>query len=334
MRAICWISILTLAACTAPNSGGAPGGGGSSMNNNNGGGSSAGGGDGGTGGGGGGANSDGGTITGGGGAANDGGTVNGGGGAGLLKFAVMGDSRPPNENDTSGYPSAIISRIFSLAQSNGAQFLIGTGDYMFATQASAVTAQVSLFQKAEANYTAGPIYLAMGNHECTGYTDSNCPNLDETPNVQAFMKLLPAGVTTPYYRVDLNTPTGKAKFLFVAANAWNSTQDSWLKTQLAESTAYTFVIRHEPTSDSTAPGVSPSESLIGGGHLTLELNGHTHEYRRVDSRHVISGNGGAPLSSSGNYGLLLVEQQASGDFTVNEIDEASGNITDTWSVSP
>jgi hypothetical protein len=324
MRAFCWISIFTLAACTAPNELGVPDGGGSSARNGGNGSTT-----------GGGSASDGGTTNGGGGSVSDGGTtINGGGGGALLKFAVMGDSRPPNQNDTSGYPSQILSRIFSLAQSNGAQFVIGTGDYMFATEASAVTAQVSLFKQAEASYSAGPIYLAMGNHECTGYTDSNCPTLDETPNVQAFMKLLPSGVTTPYYRVDIDTPMGKAKFLFVAANAWSSTQDAWLKGQLAESTAYTFVIRHEPITDSTAPGVSPSESLIGNGHLTLELNGHTHEYRHVDSRHVISGNGGAPLSSSGNYGLLLIEQQASGDFTVNEIDEGSGNITDTWTVSP
>lgn len=271
MRAFCWVSIFTLAACTAPNDLGAPNGGGGSNAKNGGGGATSDGG---------GSSGDGGTASGGGGAAGDGGTIHGGG-TGLLKFAVMGDSRPPNQNDTSGYPSQILSRIFSLAQSNGAQFVIGTGDYMFATQASAVTAQVSLFKKAEASYSAGPIYLAMGNHECTGYTDSNCPNLDETPNVQAFMKLLPSGVTTPYYRVDMDTPMGKAKFLFVAANAWSSTQDAWLKSQLAESTTYTFVIRHEPTIDSTAPGVSPSESLIGNGHLTLELNGHTHEYRRA-----------------------------------------------------
>ena len=99
----------------------------------------------------------------------------GGGTGGLLKFAVFGDCRPPNSNDTSGYPSAIIGGIFTLAQSNGAQFMIGTGDYMFADTSSAVTAQVALFKQAMAHYSAGPVYLAMGNHECTGATASNCP---------------------------------------------------------------------------------------------------------------------------------------------------------------
>ena len=45
-----------------------------------------------------------------------GGGGGGGGGVGLLKFAVFGDCRPPNHNDTSGYPSAIVTGIFKLAQ--------------------------------------------------------------------------------------------------------------------------------------------------------------------------------------------------------------------------
>jgi hypothetical protein len=207
---------------------------------------------------------------------------------------------------------------------------------MFASAPADVTAQVTLFNQARANYTAGPVYLTMGNHECTGYTNSNCPNANETPNVQAFMQLLPTGVTRPYYRIDIDTPLGKAKFLFVAANAWDAAgaQQAWLKVQLLDSTAYTFVMRHEPAIDNTAPGVSPSEALLSPPTVyTLELNGHTHEYRRVDTQHVISGNAGAPLSGGG-YGLLIVEQQQNGNINVKELDEATGNVTDSWTVSP
>jgi predicted phosphodiesterase len=263
-----------------------------------------------------------------------GGTGGGGGGGALLKFAVFGDCRPPNVDDTSGYPSSVISGIFKLAQSKGAQFAIGTGDYMFASQASAVTAQVALFQQAAANFTAGPLYLTMGNHECTGYTASNCPNLNETPNIQAFMKMVPSGVTKPYYRIDVNTPLGTAKFIFIAANAWDSTQQSWLTTQLGDATTYTFVARHEPSTSSGVPtGVTASESIVGQHPYTIELLGHTHEYRHEDTQHVISGNAGAPLSS-GSYGLLMVEQLANGNISVTEIDESTGNATDTWTVSP
>jgi hypothetical protein len=204
---------------------------------------------------------------------------------------------------------------------------------MFAGTSSAVSAQVALFAKARAKY-AGPAYLAMGNHECNGYTSSNCPNGNETPNVQAFLsQLVPSGVTKPYYRVDVPAAHGTAKILFVAANAWDSTQQSWLQQQLSQSTYYTFVVRHEPAADTSAPGVSPSESLIKSAAYTLELNGHTHEYRHVDTRHVISGNSGAPLQT-GAYGLLLVEEQDNGNIAVSELDEASGNVTDTWTVTP
>jgi hypothetical protein len=259
----------------------------------------------------------------------------GGGTGGLLKFAVFGDCRPPSPDDTTGYPSPIIGNIFSLAQSNGAQFVVGTGDYMFASTASAVTAQVTLFKQAMGHYSAGPVYLTMGNHECTGATASNCPNLNETPNVQAFMTLLPSGVTKPYYRIDMNTPMGTAKFVFIAANSWDSTQSSWLTTQLAESTTYTFVMRHESIQSSGVPsGVTESESIVAAHPYTLELLGHTHEYNHVDTRHVISGNAGAPLQSGGSYGLLVVEQQANGNITVNEVNESTGNVADTWSVTP
>ncbi|MDB4966824.1 MAG: hypothetical protein JWN44_2513 [Myxococcales bacterium] len=298
------------------------------------GGQGGGGGGGGQGGGGGG-----GGQGGGGGGGQGGGSVDmaggGGNGGSLLKFAVFGDCRPPNNDDTAGYPTTIISGIFSLAQSRGAQFAIGTGDYMFATSASAVTAQVALFHQAQAKFSAGPVYLAMGNHECTGATASNCPNLTETSNIKAFMQMVPSGVTKPYYRIDMDTPMGKAKFVFIAANAWDSTQQSWLQTQLADSTTYTFVIRHESTTSAGVPnGVPASESIIAANPFTIELLGHTHEYRHVDTQHVISGNAGAPLQSGGNYGLLIIEQQANGNVTVSEIDESSGNATDTWTVSP
>ena len=262
-----------------------------------------------------------------------GGGGSGGSGGSLLKFAVFGDCRPPNPDDTSGYPSAIISGIFKLAQSNGAQFVVGTGDYMFASTSSAVTAQVALFKQAMANYSAGPVYLTMGNHECTGATASNCPNLNETPNIQAFMKMVPAGVSKPYYRIDVGTPLGKAKLVFIAANAWDSTQQSWLTTQLADPTTYTFVMRHESTTSSGVPtGVTASESIVGAHPYTVEMLGHTHEYRHEDTKHVISGNAGAPLST-GNYGLLIVEQKSDGNITVTEIDESTGSATDTWTVS-
>jgi hypothetical protein len=253
-----------------------------------------------------------------------------------LTFAVFGDGRPPKVNDTAGYPSTILGGIFTQAEDKGAQFVVGTGDYLFASDATAVNDQGTLLLAAEANFK-GPIYHTLGNHECTGATDSNCPNGNETPNVQFFMShLVPAGTTTPWYRVDVDTPSGKAKFLMVAENAWTAAQNDWLQQQLADATTYTFVVRHEPDG-TTAPGLQPSDALLAGGGYTLLLEGHYHEYsHKAGSNEVISGNAGAPLSNynGSSYGFLLVELLGDGNLSVSEIEEASGNVLDSWKVSP
>ena len=253
----------------------------------------------------------------------------------LMQFAVVGDSRPPNLNQTTKYPAAIVAGNFKLMQSMGAQFAVATGDYMFANDDADVQAQLDQYFMGEMNFT-GPVYRTMGNHECTGATASNCPAFDETPNMKAFMtRLLPSGMTTPYYRIDIDTPFGKAKFVFVAANAWSDTQATWLQQQLADSTVYTFVMRHEPPDTTETPGVTPSENIIHQFPLTLELLGHSHYYRRVDTQHVICGNGGAPISGGGhgsNYGFLMITQQNDGSLAASEIDESTGNPVDGWKV--
>ena len=261
---------------------------------------------------------------------NDGGPPDGA----LLSFAVFGDCRPPLPEQTTGYPTAIVTGIFSNAQSEGAQFVIGTGDYMNALTQIAVDAQVNLFLGARAAFK-GPVYLTMGNHECMTTTTGNCPNANETPNAQVYMsKLAPSGSTKPYFRIDLPTPFGSAKLVFIAANAWTTEQGDWLKTQLADPTHYTFVIRHEASNDQSAPGVGPSDALMMGVPLTVGFFGHTHVYQRIDPSHVIAGNGGAPLDSGTQYGFVLVKQRADGNLSLSAIDEATGNPLDAWAVTP
>jgi hypothetical protein len=264
-------------------------------------------------------------------------TVSFGDGSQLMRFAVFGDVRPANKNQTAAYPTQIITSLFQLMQQKNAQFAIGTGDYMFASTASAVDAQLGILLQAESGF-AGTVFHALGNHECNGFTAGNCPALNESPNIQAFMqRLAPHGLTTAYYRVDVPTPMGKAKFLYIAANAWSDAQGAWLKQQLADPTTYTFLVRHEAPTVTDAPGVSPSEMVVLGHPFTMELLGHSHEFSRLDTKHLISGNAGAPLANMGNgtnYGFVLVEQQADGVLQLSEIDEATGNVTEAWKVTP
>ena len=255
--------------------------------------------------------------------------------AGTFRFAAFGDVRPSQPNDTANYPKDIVTGLFTQIAKQSPSFVVGTGDYMFVStyNAPAVDAQLSILLAAEQAFN-GPIYHALGNHECTGATASNCPNGNETPNIQAFMsKLVPAGTTTPYYRVDVDTGMGMAKLVIIAANAWSDTQAAWLETQLSDPTAYTFVVRHEAAYVTQTNGAVASEAIVQKHPLTLELLGHTHRYEKLDGRHVISGNGGAPLSG-GHYGFVLIDLLTNGNLSLSEIDQATGAVSDTFTICP
>jgi hypothetical protein len=250
-----------------------------------------------------------------------------------LHFAVVGDTRPAALDDVEGYPTAVISRIY---RSMGSvtpppTFAIATGDYQFASATSSTAfAQVALYLEARALFP-GPVFPAMGNHECTGATASNCGdgNPDGTTNpLRAFEQglLAPIGKTRPYYEVDVSAEDGAwtAKFLILAANAWSDAQARWLDAAMSRPTTYTFVVRHEPASATAAPGVAPSEGVMALHPYTLAICGHKHTYEHPRAREVVVGNGGAPLTGSGDYGFAIVSQQDDGSLSVDMIDYATG----------
>ena len=262
-----------------------------------------------------------------------------------LYFAVVGDTRPAVEDDTSKYPTAIIDKIYSdiAAVSPMPPFVISTGDYQFSNPSgSQAASQISTYMTARKSYP-GMLFPAMGNHECTGATASNCGtgNTDGiTNNYTAFVNqmLSPIQKTSPYYSIAIaaNDNSWTAKLVFVAGNAWDSAQSSWLSTTLAQKTTYTFVVRHESSTATTAPGVSPSESIIKQYPLTLEIVGHSHEYNHPSSREVIIGNGGAPIATNQNYGYAIVQQLTNGNIQVDMYDYQS-NTKDSsfeFNVSP
>jgi hypothetical protein len=262
------------------------------------------------------------------------GTVGGSGGTvSRLYFTAVGDTRPANEDDTSSYPTAIIDQIYSDIAALNPQplFSVSTGDYQFANPSGTQSSpQLSLYVAARAKFP-GVFFPAMGNHECTGATASNCGtgNTDGvTTNYTNFLNMLLAPIkqTSPYYSIDINASDGSwtSKFVFIAANAWDSGQSSWLSGVMAKATTYTFVIRHESTGTSGPPGVSPSDTIINGYPYTLLIVGHTHTYEHPSTKEVLFGNGGAPLTGSNDYGYGLFSQRSDGAIVVDAIDYQSG----------
>ncbi len=102
----------------------------------------------------------------------------------------------------------------------------------------------------------------------------------------------------------------------MAANAWDEGQDDWLGRILAVPTTYTFLVRHEPSSQADgAPGVAPSDARLSAQPFTLKLTGHAHLYRYVPAqKEVVNGLAGAPLTQGygGTFGYLLCRQRQDG----------------------
>jgi hypothetical protein len=261
-----------------------------------------------------------------------------GGTASTLYFAVIGDTRPADDNDTTAYPTSIITKIYSDIQNispSSPPFVIGTGDYQFDDPGSGNQAtQLGYYNTARGGYS-GVFWPVMGNHECDGYTASNCasgcPSGDtcgggsNTENFLVWQSLFltPIGVTDPWYSRTITATDGSwtAHFIFVALNYWNTTQQSWLQTQLATSATYTFVIHHEGSTAGSPTALATVESMEKG-HETLSIVGHSHEWQYNSSvPEVIIGNGGAPLATSNQtYGYTIFNRQPNGNIMVTAYD--------------
>jgi hypothetical protein len=275
----------------------------------------------------------------------------------------VGDTRPPNEDDTAGYPTAVITKIWKdvEAYSPRPAFAVTTGDYMFSGPThtpGTQTAQMNLYLTARAAFT-NVVFPTMGNHECDGATAGNCyacgsacsnvggsctGGVCVTPNLSVFLSkmLAPINQTLPYYAIHVNGTNNAwtAKLVFVACNAWSSAQATWLGTTLSQPTTYTFVVRHEGSIATTAPCLSGTGSNNAGTIMaqhpyTLLIAGHTHTYAYYASeKQVIVGNGGAPLSGSINYGYVVATQQSNGMMQFKEIDYSTNTVQSTFTVSP
>jgi hypothetical protein len=286
------------------------------------------------------------------------GTVGANGGSiSRLVFGVVGDTRPPNEDDVGGYPTPIITKIYQDIEGLAVKppLVLGTGDYQFSSTSdnSDATQQIGVYMQARSAYS-GAFFPAMGNHECgvgsgcSTSDDCNCvagQGGNNTANLQAFMSgmMAPISQNNPYYSINVNATDNSwtAKFVITAANAWDSNQQTWLQNTMAQKTTYTFVVRHEP-SDSTPvpPGVAGVDAVLTQYPYTMLFVGHTHDYGHWTSyegtpacgsncppasRAVVVGNGGAPISSSKyDYGYVIASQRCDGAMVVDEYDYMTG----------
>ncbi len=266
-----------------------------------------------------------------------------GGSVTLLHFAVSGDTRPPSCEDTAGYPTAIINAIGDAEKVAGAQFAIDLGDHMYVcnNDASAAQAQMNLFLQDIQGYH-GTWFMTEGNHECmgSGYSGS-CPIGSSNVNYNAFLSALAPISSSPYYSFDVQTSLGLARFVVVADNSWDSTEQQWLDQVLSDADAnakYTFVAKHHPVGDTSVAVNTDIIAQIRTHKFALLLTGHTHKYAHStadNGRDVIIGNAGAPLVSAGTFsGYAIVDQKSDGSLTFTMYDVATGAAQDSWSVGP
>jgi hypothetical protein len=269
-----------------------------------------------------------------------------------LSFGMTGDTRPAN-SQTTGYSQSlknIIGSIFSGFQSQGVPFAVGSGDYGFSSTCSGCALpQYNDYMTARANF-GGTWLPTMGNHECNGFTNSNCPVGSYTGMTQDYINTIvqpSTGQSSQYYSAlyQASDLSWTAKFIFISANGWNSTQSTWLQNTLNVNTTYTFTIRHEPANDARAPGVTPSENMMSSafnaGHLTLSVTGHTHlvqlpggtqpygdPFGSTLAYEMIVGNGGAPLDAGPTYGYAVGTRRVSDGAVVIQMyksADTSGN---------
>ncbi len=262
-----------------------------------------------------------------------------------LAFGIIGDTRPPSVEAVNAYPTAVITKIWQDMEGEAPHvpLVVTTGDYQFSKSSGTGSAsqQFDLYLSAQKAFS-GLVLYAMGNHECTGAVNSNCGlgNADSLTGLyNLFMQkmLAPVGLTKPYYVTQIAAKDGSwnAKFVFIAANAWDTYQAAWLDSTMQIPTTYTFVVRHEGTIATEAPGVSPSATIFNKYPYTLLICGHTHTLAWYPKeKQIVVGNGGAPLATGVNYGYVVVRQRSDKALEVKAFDYSTHAVMQQFVLTP
>src|ERR1700679_1245836 len=90
--------------------------------------------------------------------------------------AIVGGARPPNQDNSAAYPTAILTKIWQdvEAYSPRPAFALTTGDYTFASpRGNQAVPQTDLYVNARSAFS-NVVFPAMGVHECDGAMADNC----------------------------------------------------------------------------------------------------------------------------------------------------------------
>ena len=262
----------------------------------------------------------------------DGGTVQ------RLWFALTGDTRPGDCDDTAGYPTEAITQIARSMKALHVQFGLDLGDHMFVCHGSVPDARTQMGNYMNA-IAQGPatFWMTLGNHECGNLRKwGGCMPGAEDVNFATYMAALKRPL--PWYSTDVQTSQGLARFVFIADDSWSVEQAEWAERTLADAdlhARYTIVARHHPMEGGRSGAGAIVETILRHKYSLL-LTGHLHTYehdeRRLGGRSVILGVGGGPSEKPPGFATVLQNKDGTLTFVMRDL---SGNpVGASWSVGP
>ena len=279
-----------------------------------------------------------------------GGVTSTGGSVERLFFSMTGDTRPPLcdlffAGKGYDYPTATVTKIAQQMEGRQPQFAIDLGDHMFVCfgGATEAKAQMDAYQSALASFHA-PLFMTMGNHECLfaiGGTLDDCgANNPTDPAYTTFLTALAPTSSKPYYFRDVQTVMGLVRFVFIADDAWDTTQADWLQQTLtaADTQAnYTIVAQHHSLGSSNTGNYPAIVALIKAHKYALHLTAHDHLYLHdlagdPTGRTVVVGTGGSADATMQGYATVV--QGVDGRLYFTMYDSATNLPADSFSVGP
>jgi len=241
-----------------------------------------------------------------------------------LRFAVTGDTRPANEDDTAGTNERHRHHLLGHRRVEPEpSFVVSTGDYQFASPGGYESAtQLDLYMQARARSWAAAAAMATMSAPASPTQTAGRAIATESPPTSrtSFPRCSGHRPAAPYYVVHVSAAGVPGR----ASSSSSQPTHGTMRRGLAQSDSCrsddVHVYRSARARGSEhGSRTTPSEAILGATPVTLMLSGHTHTYKHSGNR-IVVGNGGAPLTGNKGYGFLVVDQRADGVIVVDEID--------------